>query len=239
MSYSTRIFDDNAGIARFLGEKLAILSHSKDKVFLALSGGNTPKAIFELWANEYANKIEWKHLFLFWGDERCVAPNDPESNYGMTNLSLLCHVGIPKNQIFRIQGELTPAVAATIYQQNLVQKLPTQNGIPVFDIVLLGLGDDGHTLSIFPNQSQLWDSANICEVATHPVTGQKRVTFTGSVIAAAHEVLFLVTGTGKKQVVDEILNRSGNYRHYPAARVDNPNTMWLLDKKAAEFLETK
>ena len=239
MSHLIRIFDDQTAIALFLGEKLTKLSLEKKEVYLALSGGNTPKAIFELWRREFADKIRWEHIFLFWGDERCVAPDDPESNYGMTNQALISHIPMPKDHVFRIKGELPPNQAAEAYQQAIIKHVPNKDGQPVFDIVFLGLGDDGHTVSIFPHQMELWDSANICEVATHPISGQKRVTITGSVIQAAHEAVFLVTGSGKKQVVYDILNRTGNYMNYPAARVKNKNTSWLLDKAVAEFPETK
>lgn len=239
MSHLIRLFENHAAIARFLGEKLAKLSHEKEGVYLALSGGNTPKAIFELWRQEFADKINWEHIFLFWGDERCVAPDDPESNYGMTYQALISHIPMPKDHVFRIKGELPPNQAAEAYQLDIINHVPNKDGQPVFDIVFLGLGDDGHTVSIFPHQMELWDSANICEVATHPISGQKRVTITGSVIQAAHEAVFLVTGSAKKQVVYDILNRQGNYLSYPAAHVKNNNTIWLLDKAAAEFPETK
>lgn len=239
MNQQIRIFDDNAAIARFLGEKLAKLSHEKNGVYLALSGGNTPKAIFELWRREFADKIKWEHIYLFWGDERCVAPDDPESNFGMTDKALISHIPISENHVFRIQGELPPDQAAEAYQQVIDNQIPRQDGLPVFDIIFLGLGDDGHTVSIFPNQAELWESPNICEVATHPISGQKRITITGSIINKATEAIFLITGSSKRQVVHDILNGKGNYLSYPAARVTNNNTLWLLDKAAAEFPETK
>lgn len=239
MSYSTKIFDDNAAIARFLGEKLALLSHSKEAVYLALSGGNTPKAIFEIWSREFSSKIKWENLYLFWGDERCVPPNDPDSNYGMTAKALLNQVAIPEKNIFRIEGELSPQEAASNYIQVIDNQIPKKNDIPIFNIIFLGLGDDGHTVSIFPHQQDLWQSTNFCEVATHPISGQKRVTITGAIINAAHEVIFVVTGSGKKQVVMEILTHCGNWHSYPASKVSNRNALWALDKMAAEFLIIK
>lgn len=231
-----KIFSNNTLIARFLGDKLAMMSAGKEKINIALSGGNTPKAIFELWSIEYADKINWTNINLFWGDERCVPPTDAESNYGMTAKALIANIIIPKDNIFRVKGELEPHLASQIYGEEINSRLPKNEGVPAFDIVFLGMGDDGHTVSIFPHEMNLWNSQNICEVATHPISGQKRVTITGEIINNAHEAIFLVTGANKASVVQEIFDQKGSFEEYPSSKVKSKNTLWLLDEAVAQLL---
>jgi len=141
--------------------------------------------------------------------------------------------------IHRIQGENKPEEEASRYEGLLESKLPNFNMQPQFDLVILGLGDDGHTVSIFPDQISLWNSKAYCEVAEHPETGQKRVTLTGNIINNAKEVAFLVTGENKAQKVLEIIDKKGNYNAYPASLVE-PNTArlnWFLDADAGKLLE--
>lgn len=225
-------------VAEALAEKL--LSLSKDKSFrsIALSGGSTPKILFELLAKNYSEKMPWGQLEWYWGDERCVPPDDPESNYGMTNSLLLDKVGIPQDNIHRVRGEAPPEKEAIRYADQLKSNLEEKEGIPRFDLVILGMGDDGHTASIFPHQMELWDSPALCEVATHPESGQRRISLTGKVINNASLVVFLVTGKSKAGPVAEILNGKGKYKSYPASRV-NPvpgRLIWMLDEEAASGL---
>ncbi len=233
MSRDIKIFDNTEAIARFLGDKLKELSISDRTVNIALSGGNTPKAIFELWSREYAISINWQNIVFYWGDERCVPPLHADSNYGMTYNALLSKIDIPEANIVRVKGELEPDAATADYIKAIERRVPTMNGVPQFDIVFLGLGDDGHTVSIFPHQIELWGDAHTCVTAIHPVSGQRRVSITGRVIDNAKEAIFLVTGKGKKAVADEILNQTGAYKSYPASLVDNANTLWLMDRDAA------
>jgi 6-phosphogluconolactonase len=232
MGRTVKVFNNNEEIAKFLGDKLKELSTRKEKINVALSGGNTPKAIFDLWSREYKTCINWQNIVFFWGDERCVPPSHPDSNYGMTYSTLLSKIDIPEENIARVKGELDPSEATEEYIKTIEQRVPFTNGIPRFDIVFLGMGDDGHTVSIFPHQIGLWNSSRTCETAIHPVSGQHRVTITGKVINNASEAIFLVTGKGKKSVADEILNGKGNYKSYPASLVNNPNTTWLTDTEA-------
>jgi 6-phosphogluconolactonase len=154
----------------------------------------------------------------------------------MTLDHLLSKITIPAENIFRVQGENDPIEEAIHYGNVLDQQLPKVNGIPQFDLVILGLGDDGHTASIFPDSIQLWDSSHNCEVATHPDSGQKRVTITGKIINNAKRVAFLVTGASKAEKVREIVKQEGNFRTYPASLV-NPATadlIWYVDQDAAK-----
>ena len=227
-----KIFDSKSEIAQFFGKLLKERTAQSDKVNIALSGGSTPKAIFDELAQSYADTIDWSKVHLFWGDERCVPPTDAESNYKMTVDHLLSKVDVPDANVHRVMGELSPGNACEIYDDLLNEKLPTIKGIPQFDIMLLGMGDDGHTASIFPHEIELWNAPGNCVVATHPESGQKRVSLTGQLINHAKEIYFLVTGTGKADKLDEIINQKPGYQGYPAALVVNP--FWLIDKDAAE-----
>lgn len=224
---------------RFTDWFISVLNRTDGYVSLALSGGNTPKALFDLWATEYRDKIDWQRIRFFWGDERCVSPNDEQSNYKMTKEHLFTHLPIDESQIFRIKGENNPADEAERYSQVLRNELALQNGIPSFDIVMLGMGDDGHTASIFPHQIDLWDSPKICVLGTHPESGQIRVSLSGTTINAAKNVAFLVTGVNKAQKIKEIIyNHEKAKKMYPAAKVapTNGNLLWFIDKDAAALL---
>lgn len=231
------IFKDKLDLARYFGDYLQALTLQKDKVYIALSGGSTPKAIFEVLAKEYAKSIDWSKLYFFWGDERCVAPDHPESNFDMTKEYLFDYVPVKAINIFRVKGELKPTIALDDYRLVLDENLPKLNGIPQFDIMLLGMGDDGHTASIFPHQIELWQSGKTCEMAQHPESGQNRVTLTGKVINNSRQIFFLVTGSNKATKVSEILNKENDYKSYPASLVDENKTIWLMDNDAAQGLK--
>lgn len=204
-------------------------------VNIALSGGNTPKMLFDILSEDYSEKLDWSKVHLFWVDERCVPPDDSESNFGMTKEHLLNSINIPDTNVHRIYGEDDPEREVVRYSEELKNNIKLISGIPVFDLMLLGMGDDGHTASIFPNIIELWDSANICEVAVHPVSGQKRITITGKVINNSKKIVFLVTGKSKSEILSKIIKKEEGYLNYPSSLV-NPVTGELhfyLDKNAA------
>jgi len=204
---------------------------------MAFSGGSTPKSWFDYLAENHAEDIPWERLQIFWGDERFVPPDDPESNYGMTKKHLLEKIKIPEENLHRILGELDPASAAEQYEKELKDNLGDK---PVFDLIILGMGDDGHTASIFPHEIKLWDSERLCVVATHPISVQKRVSFTGKVINNATAVTFMVTGENKSERVREIINEEPNSVYYPASLVKpNKGTLhWFIDHEAAKLIES-
>jgi 6-phosphogluconolactonase len=212
---------------------IQIVSNEKKQCSISLSGGSTPKLLFDYWAKQEQNSQFWNKIKLFWGDERCVPPNNEMSNFGMAKLHLLDKVPIPEENIFRIQGEENAETEAERYG-HLIDK----NASP-FDLVILGLGDDGHTVSIFPPTIDLWESLETCIVNHHPESGMPRVTITGRVINEATHVLFLVTGSNKAEKVrDIVLHREEFAARYPAARVNpvSANLYWFLDKEAARLL---
>ena len=218
---------------RFLGE----VASSGKPANIALSGGSTPLAIFRHLAAE-TRREEWSGVHLYWGDERCVPPEHPESNYGAAFKAMLEPLGLHREQVHQIMGEEDPAVEAERYSKLLMDRLPVEDEFPIFDWVWLGLGQDGHTASIFPDQIALWKSDEPCVVATHPETGQRRISINGGVINSARRVSFIATGTEKAPVVKEILMKEGKFMDYPAFYV-NPDSAyleWYLDKDATYLL---
>ncbi len=213
----------------------------KDEVYIALSGGSTPAVLFRLWAEEYRDKIDWEKIHFFWGDERCVPPDDEESNYKMADDLFLSAVGVPSCNIHRLRGELPAEAEAGRYGEEIRECLPEQAGWPVFDLVMLGMGGDGHTASIFPEQLELMEAQDVCALAQHPVTGQERITLTGKVLNNAREVAFLVTGKSKAAKVAAILNQDEAAKAYPAAHVQpvNGQLHWFMDQKAAQRVDEK
>lgn len=228
--------DLNHSFTDWLKEILA----EKEFTTIALSGGSTPRSLFDFWTTLSSHEIDWSRIKFFWGDERCVPPTHNESNYKMTKEHLFDFVPVPKEHIFRILGENDPAGEAERYSELLQQELEIVDGVPSFDIMMLGMGDDGHTASIFPHQqATLWHHNNNCVTATHPVSGQIRVSVTGKVINAARNVVFLVTGNNKADKVEEIISHPDEAaKKYPAAMVqpDSGNLIWLLDVQAAHKL---
>jgi len=220
--------------ARFLANQI----DQSDTYTIALSGGSTPKLLFEILATNFKEVISWEHLHVYWGDERCVPPGDSESNYGVANdilFSRLHH----KPDIHRIIGENEPAEEAERYSEEIKSNLGISNGLPQFDLIILGMGDDGHTASIFPDQMALINSSKICEVAKHPISGQKRITLTGPVINNAKQVVFLVTGESKANRIREIHYKEQNSNQYPAAHINagDGQLIWFLDEAAAKYLK--
>ncbi len=225
-------------VAKQVAKYLSKLASDKNDIHIALSGGSTPKIVFQELASHYADTIDWTGIHIYWGDERCVSPTDNESNYKMTADLLLSQISIPDKNIFRIHGEAQPAEEARRYAVLLERVVPYFNGRPQFDLVMLGMGDDGHTASIFPESKTLWNAPENCVVAVHPISGQERITLTGRVINNAREVAFLVTGTGKAEKVREVIRKEGNFGNYPASLVSpSPGELhWFLDKEAAAGL---
>lgn len=232
------IFDNSEKLVEaFTHHFVALLKLNKGDFYVALSGGSTPKVWFEELAKNHKEDIDWNKVHFYWGDERCVPPDDEDSNYGMTKRYLLDHIHIPAENVHRIFGELAPEQASELYKKEL-EKISLPGIVPTFDLVILGLGDDGHTASIFPHQIELWDSEDLCVVATHPDSGQQRISLSGKVINGARSVAFLVTGDKKAEKIMEILNKKNVSSSYPASHVfnDSNNIYWFLDKPAANLL---
>jgi len=241
MSYTPdlRISVDGPAVARAFADYLVAKLAAKpaDPLFWALSGGSTPKLLFKLLAEEYQDNIDWSRIHFFWGDERCVPHDDPESNFGEVKRLLFDHVPVVWSQVHAVETNLTPEAAAEAYSETMRTVLPTNDqGLPVIDINMLGMGGDGHTASIFPaNMEELLEDPKVCAVATHPESGQKRVTMTGPVLNASEEVVFLVTGNSKTQRVAQIINQEQSAEEFPVAHIKptSGKLIWFLDEAAA------
>ena len=212
---------------------------------IALSGGSTPKPVYEKLATEgFAKRVDWPRVQIFWGDERCVPPDDPQSNYRMTREALLDHVPIPALNVHCIRGEQDPREAAEAYARELraifggdaEKDDPPAKG---FDLILLGMGDNGHTASLFPGLAAIleqckWVLAQYVEVVT-----AWRITLTPVVINAARNVTFLVSGAGKAEPLRQVLEGPYQPEVLPAQVIKprNGRLTWLVDRPAAAHLK--
>lgn len=234
-----RISPDGTAVARAFADHLVekLAAKKIGPLFLALSGGSTPKLLFKLLASEYKDKLDWSRMHFFWGDERCVPHDDEESNFGVVKELLFDHVPVVWSQVHAVDTTKSPEDAAAAYGELMMKILPSNSdGLPIMDINMLGMGGDGHTASIFPsNMDDLLADKRVCAVATHPESGQKRVTMTGPVLNASDEVAFLITGNGKTQRMAQILNQEPGAKRFPVAHIKpaSGKLLWFLDEAAA------
>jgi len=157
--------------AKNLSNMINSLLVHQEKIHISLSGGRTPRYIFTHLAKEYADEINWNKIHLYWGDERCVPADHIDSNYGMTKTHLLDKINIPERNIHFIDGNEEPFAETARYGEVISSLVPKKDGIPRFDLVMLGMGEDGHTASIFPNNMDLLTTGRNCEVSEHPLSG--------------------------------------------------------------------
>lgn len=238
---SIQIFSDPQELARAVTAEWVSAARSRedpDHPFcVALSGGKTPRLLFnELSRPSVIRNIPWKRVHIFWGDERCVPPDHPESNFKMAWDGLLKFAPIPQEQIHRIRGEADPYEESKRYAAELRQVLKLKEGLPCFDWILLGLGADGHTASLFPGQEGETEPFGMCTVLQHPETGQNRISLTLNMINQSYRTIFLVTGLDKAETVSEIMNNPEKCIHFPAAQVQGKRVEWFLDQQASSKL---
>ena len=235
------IFQSSETLSIVLAEK--VLNMVKDSVIrtkpfnIAISGGRTPIILFELIASEYQDPSHWDDVHFYFADERCVPPDHPESNYGMIYESLLRYLSLSQDNVHRMKGELDPETEAVQYEKLIIDRVPSYNGLPCFDLIMLGMGEDGHTASIFPHEMELFYSSDLCVVSTHPESGQKRITLTGKVINNARNIFFLVTGKEKSATLSRIIDSDERLK-FPAGLVEpvHGKLEWYLDNEAARLL---
>lgn len=197
---------------------------------LALSGAGTAQQMFRLWIREYREKIKWERLRFYWVDERCVSPDDEESNFKHANELLFNILDIPHAHVHRIHGEREPEVEAEYYSELVRWELPGYAFCPRFDAIILGIGEDGHTASIFPSTPELLTAKCCFKVSQHPESGQKRITMTGSLILNAKLLLIPVLGNAKISILQKVINAEENSA-LPAAYIINhaPEAMIFTD----------
>jgi 6-phosphogluconolactonase len=231
-----------AACARLFAAKTEQAVAQRGVARIAISGGTTPQATFEILADPeqpFLTTIPWDKLFLYWVDERCVAPTDPESNYGVAKDLLLSNVPIPQANVFRMEGELDPEEAANRYESYLRNSMKLEGAeSPAFDLLMLGMGDDGHTASLFPHTEAIHEMGRLC-VANHvPQKNTWRITLTWPVINQAKEVAFAIEGPAKTDVLAEVLTGPRDPERLPSQliRPANGKLLFLLDEAAAAKL---
>jgi 6-phosphogluconolactonase len=235
MDATIRIFPSVDEIANAVAEMLLRSASvpGREPIHIALSGGNTPKQIYKYLNDNYGSKLANNRFHFWWGDDRCVPPTNNDSNYRWANDLWLEPIGITLENIHRIIGENDPEMEANRYSEAIKNSISTSDGLPRFNLIFLGLGDDGHTASIFPNCMELLTSEKWCEVAIHPTSGQKRITLTGKVINNAEKIVFISTGTGKAQMIQNVA--IGSMPEFPASHIKpkSGEVIWLIDEDAA------
>jgi 6-phosphogluconolactonase len=210
---------------------------------IALSGGSTPKSLFNLLATNARNVFPWDLTFFFWGDERHVPPTDPDSNYRMAEEAMLSKIPVPAGNVFRVPAENPDAAAAAeAYEQTLQKFFQLKPGqVPVFDLILLGMGPDGHTTSLFPGTAGLHEKSKLVIANWVDKLKASRLTLTLPVLNAARCVVFLVSGTDKAPVLRAVLEEDVPGEQYPSklVRPSNGKLVWLVDRAAASALSSK
>ena len=194
------IFKDINSLAEAIINDLDSLSHSGTIKNIAIPGGNTPKKIFKIISE--TSRIKWENIRIFWTDERCVSPDNKESNYLLAKKFLLNRINIPEKNIFRIKGENNPEDEAIRYSKIISEIL---GSTPSFDLILAGVGMDGHTASLFPGQAELLFSFNNYEVSTKSEINNRRITMTGKLFFNAKKIIFCVTGNNKSSIIQKIV----------------------------------
>lgn len=208
---------------------------ARGRFTVALSGGSTPKSLYGLLASDFAPKLPWDKSFFFWGDERHVPPDHPESNYRMANEAMLSKVPVPAANIFRIRAEEKDAsVAASSYDQTLRDFFHLDPGeFPRFDLTLLGIGPDGHTASLFPGTAALKEKQHLVVANWVEKFNTSRITVTFPVLNSSACVMFLVSGKDKSGILREVLEDPNAHLPSQDVKPADGRLLWLVDRPAA------
>ncbi len=241
MQFQAVIFQDKKGISESAAYRFVALSHqTKGRFCVALAGGSTPILLYSLLAQPlFRDSIEWERVHLFFGDERAVPPDSPDSNYRMAHESLLAHIPLPPENIHRLRGESEDLDAEAFRYEAEIRALFPDTAVPAFDLVLLGMGADGHCASLFPHKASLGEQ-NRLVVPAEP--GLKpfvpRLTFTYPLLNHAKQTLFLVSGADKAETLQQVLQGEPRYLDLPSQGVQPVagNVTWLVDREAAARL---
>jgi 6-phosphogluconolactonase len=215
----------------------AICTHGQFN--LCLTGGRTPAETYRLMATRFEMSVDWKEVQFFFGDERCVPPDDPTSNFAMANRMMLGKLALRREQIHRIRGEEEPAKAARDYEDEIREEFSIDEGeFPSFDLVLLGVGDNAHIASLFPGGAAIRERERLAVAVEVDAPQPHRVTLTPPVLNNAARVMFIVAGAAKAQAVKHVIEGPRNPDLYPAQIItpEKAQVMWILDKDAASLL---
>ena len=236
---SVKFFPDIDALAKAIALRFrdeAIRAAKENRLYsIVLTGGNTAAKVYRLFDETgYGDEIPWESVHLFWTDERCVPPQSNESNFGTSLRAFLHSVRIPDKNIHRIRGEDDPANEANRYACEILEHMALKKASKYcFDWVLMGLGQDGHTASLFPGQQFLLDTPEFCGVAKQPETGKNRITLTRSAFQQAGCITYHVIGSQKAEIVSDLVTASGKSKEYPASNISGE---WYLDQAAASKL---
>ena len=244
--FELRVYPDTSLLMRAAAERFVSLyetvSARQGHFSVALAGGSTPQALYRLLAEEmFSRYIDWSQVHFFWGDERGVPPDHGDSNYRMARLALLDQVNVPGGNIHRIHAEKDPFQAADEYEAELYQFFKGRGDQVRLDLVLLGMGDDGHTASLFPGTAALEETERLVVANEVPQLETWRITLTPPVLNAARNVLFLVSGAAKAETLHAVME--GGYRPHelPVQLIEPPEGQmaWLVDEAAGKLLSRK
>lgn len=245
-SFESQIHPDLEALSQATAAYFASLANyslkSGQSFYIAISGGNTPRRLYQILAQDpYRSENFWFKTHVFWCDERCVPPDHPESNFGAAYRLLLSEVGVPSNHLHRMRGEWEPSQAVSDYTRQLKEHAALGFAWPRFDLVLLGLGTDGHTASLFPGSDpQAGENSPVLAVASSSATVRRdRITLTQQVFNSARQVVFLISGADKSQALANTLSTPVDPVRWPAQRIHPPDgkLLWMIDAAAGRFIE--
>jgi 6-phosphogluconolactonase len=237
-----QIFSDGDSLVRAAAEEIALALEGairkRGSAIFVLTGGNTPKPVYEILAfSPYRERVDWERIDFFWGDERCVPPDHPESNFGMARQTLLSRIPVTESRIRRILGELEDTEKAALRYEAEIRRAAGGAEIPSFDLVLLGMGQDGHTASLFPGA--VWDERRLVVAVSVPGLASSRVSMTPRILNNARKVIFLTAGAAKAPVLAKVLEDPTS--DYPAKKI-RPiagSLTWMVDEPAASLLSSE
>jgi 6-phosphogluconolactonase len=236
-----KVQPDQTALARYTAERIVRIINAtldmNDHFSLALSGGSTPEPVYALLGTDYAIYLDWSRIHIFWGDERHSPPDNPQSNYGMVKRTLIDHIDIPTDNVHRIKAEWDAEKAARAYEDELRAFFKADEQL--FDLNLLGMGDDGHTASLFPHTKAIHETDKW--VIAHHVDqlGAQRITLSQTAILASSNIMFLIAGASKADALYEVLEGDYQPDEYPAqviARSQHAHIIWAVDKQASAKL---
>ncbi len=242
LSKNIRILSDAEAVAktaaRIFSSAASVAVGSRSSFSVALSGGSTPTLLYRILGSSFQDVISWQHVHLFWTDERCVPADHKQSNFRIVNEELLSHIDMPNGNIHRIKGELAPDEGAGTYETELRGHFGRE-GLPRFNVIFLGIGEDGHTASLFPGSEALGEEQRLAVPAYSMEASSWRVTLTLPVLNNAGLVVFLVTGSNKAEIMAKLFSKEDR-SSYPAGLVNplNGRVIWLIDKDAASGLDS-
>jgi 6-phosphogluconolactonase len=242
MNNMVKTFKDVSELSQYAARSFIEIANKsiqeRGRFLVALSGGSTPMRLFELLGDQFQNEVDWSCVYFFWGDERCVPVDDAGNSYGQTKKVLFDKITIPSENIHRILSELEPDSASREYARTLAIFSEPPLAWPRLDLALLGMGDDGHTASLFPNSPVEMDSPTQTVTANYQDRPANRVTLTPKVLNSSRTVIFLVVGKSKAETLCKVLRGKYIPSELPAQRIapKDGNLIWLIDEEAGSLL---